>query len=106
MEHGRRRARWRRLLAAGDGEGDGREEGWGGGVVTDVCDCCGARGRGLGGWISRTRRRTQGRWIQQHTPALRVRDKTAAAATWLDMARDTAMIQSGDIPKIYAKGGL
>jgi len=48
MEHGRRRARRGRLLAAG--EGDGRGGGWGGGVGTDVCDC-GTRGRGLGGWI-------------------------------------------------------
>jgi len=51
--------------------------------VTDVCDC-GARGRGLDGWIRRKRRRTQGRG---DIPALSVRDSTAAAATWLDMAR-------------------
>jgi len=48
MKHGRCRTRLGRLLAAG--EGDGRGGGWGGGVVTDACDC-GARGGRLGGWI-------------------------------------------------------
>ena len=77
MEHGRRRARRGRLLAAG--EGDGRAGGWGGGVVTDVCDC-GARGRVLDGWISKE---TTAHTGAGDIPALRVRHSTAAAAMYM-----------------------
>jgi len=68
--HGRRRARRGRLLAAG--EGANRGGGWGGGVVTDVCECGVSEGEGA-------------RWLDMkettaHTgaggiPALRVRDR-------------------------------
>ena len=75
MEHGRRRARWGKLLAAG--EGDGREGGLGGGVVTDLCDC-GARGGGGARWLDI--KETTAHAGAGNIPALRVRDSTTAAA--------------------------
>ena len=101
MEHGWRRARRGRLLAAG--EGDGRGGGEGGGVVTDVCECA---ARGGARWLDMKVTTTTahiGTWAGG-IPALRVRDSTAAAAT---MVRYYGEIQrySQDIPKIYARGG-
>ena len=100
MEHGRRRARRGRLLAAG--EGNGRGGGLGRGVVTDIYDC-GARGEGGTRWLDM--KETAAHTEAGDIPALRVRDSTAAAASWLVMARYSNS-DSRDIPKTYARGGL
>jgi len=66
--------------------GRGRGGGWGGGVVTDICDC-GARGGGLDRWLDmKETTAPQERGIYQHLRVIRDRTRTAAAATWLDMA--------------------
>jgi len=48
--------------------------------------------------------RTQGRGIYQHLE-LRVRDSTAAAATWLDMARHSDTVRMIRISQRYTSGG-